>query len=60
MVTDTRGRARHWYTSPAGQITRWQRDGRGRVRSRTDAMGRRTAFRYDAYGRLTRLTNENG
>ncbi|ECZ1678140.1 RHS domain-containing protein [Salmonella enterica] len=48
------------YTSPAGQITRWQRDGQGRVRRQTDATGRRTAYEYDAYGRLTTLTNENG
>ncbi|MBA8189624.1 hypothetical protein HVZ54_13285 [Escherichia coli] len=31
-------------------MTRWQRDGQGRVRSRTDATGRRTAFGYDATG----------
>ena len=32
-----------------GGITRWQRDRQGRVRSRTDAMGRRTAFGHDAW-----------
>ncbi|WP_149800745.1 RHS repeat domain-containing protein, partial [Salmonella enterica] len=32
----------------------------GRVRRQTDATGRRTAYEYDAYGRLTTLTNENG
>lgn len=30
------------------------------MRRQTDATGRRTAYEYDAYGRLTTLTNENG
>ncbi|MBW6100796.1 RHS repeat protein [Escherichia coli] len=33
------------YTSPMGRITRWQRDGQGRVRSRTDATGAQDGVR---------------
>lgn len=31
----------------------------GRLVKRTDAMGHSVKFRYDAYGRLLQLTNEN-
>ncbi len=48
---------------PDGRITRWQRDGRA-GRSRTDAMGRRTAFGHHVMGVLvmlrTRTENATG
>ena len=43
-----------------GQLTRLDRDERGRVVAVADALGRRLTLDYDAHGNLTRLTDPLG
>ncbi|RMQ86435.1 hypothetical protein ALP97_04073 [Pseudomonas salomonii] len=48
------------HVDPAGSATRYAYDVRGLVKQRWDAHNRTVMFDHDAYGRLRKLTNENG
>ncbi|MCL2590559.1 MAG: DUF6531 domain-containing protein, partial [Betaproteobacteria bacterium] len=55
---DTAGQLTH-ATDGKGGVTAYER-AQGRLVRRTDAAGRTVAYRYDAPGNLTAISNENG
>ncbi|MEZ4302396.1 MAG: RHS repeat-associated core domain-containing protein [Polyangiaceae bacterium] len=48
------------YTDPAGNTEIWERDGRGRVISHTDAAGRVSEYERDAMGNVIRYVDPDG
>ena len=48
------------YQDPLKQVTRYQLDVGGNLQARTNALGNSLQYRYDGFGRLTHLINENG